>query len=51
LDLAGAGQYLNRAVGMRGHLHYWNDREVLDVIQQELGVQIQVAEAPIRRAA
>ncbi len=35
--------YSNHAVGPRGHLGYWMDREVLDVLRHSL------SEAPIRR--
>ncbi|MEZ6093030.1 MAG: hypothetical protein R3C03_02160 [Pirellulaceae bacterium] len=44
------GRYTNHPVGLRGHMHYWNDREVLAILEQQLQ---QTASQPrmVRRAA
>lgn len=46
--------YSNHPVGLRGHMNYWTDKQVLEILQRELlsGQPIQAASAPgTRRAA
>ncbi len=49
-ELPEHNKYTNHAVGLRGHLYYWADRDVLEILQQELFAETPSA-ANVRRAA
>jgi hypothetical protein len=50
-DDADAQKYSNHAVGLRGHLFYWADRDVLEILQRELFPSTRQETPFLRRAA